>query len=303
MGLFDRFFGRPKGIGGEAPAGEKPVANEAITNPLSLQVLFPGQFSLDAGRLTSALRAYHPSMSGAAFEIDADTAQQGTPLGLAGWGKHVIQAVGFNVPMPSEVVEACVQPAHYGQDLKAQARAHGSHALLYYAGYEPSPREQYVALAAVAGALASQSAMVVLNESGRTSVPAQILAAGEVQGDSLENLRTLPLPFLFCGFVKYEVEGVQGVWMRTYGAYLLGIPELAALAEGHHQGTTYFEIFSNIMDYLLSSGASFEAGHTMQVGEDTFMKLRAATPEEYFLASEGELFVMEPIRQSQINRG
>ena len=71
-------------------------------------------------------------------------------FGLAGWGNHVVRLVGFDAPYPSEALEACVAPAHYGQDLKQQVRASRSHVILYYAGHEANPLDQYVALAAVA---------------------------------------------------------------------------------------------------------------------------------------------------------
>ena len=44
------------------------------------------------------------------------------------------------------------------QDLKQQVRASRSHVILYYAGHEANPLDQYVALAAVAGALANRTA-------------------------------------------------------------------------------------------------------------------------------------------------
>ena len=33
----------------------------------------------------------------------------------AGWGNHVVRLVGFDAPYPSEALEACVAPAHYGR--------------------------------------------------------------------------------------------------------------------------------------------------------------------------------------------
>ena len=54
----------------------------------------------------------------------------------------------------------------------------------------------------------------------------------------------------------------------TYGADRFACPTLAALAEGHHQGEFYSNIFNNIMAYLLQSGAEMDAGHTMQIGEN-----------------------------------
>lgn len=63
-------------------------------------------------------------------------------------------------------------PAHYPAEVKEQVRGHVSHVLLYYAGFETDPLEQYVALAAVAGALAGLQAVAVLNEDAHTSLPA-----------------------------------------------------------------------------------------------------------------------------------
>jgi hypothetical protein len=299
MGITERFFGKA----GPGEAG--PVANKDIESRLSLQLLFADELSpgsLDPGRLTRTLGSTDPSLAQAVFEIDADTAAQGTPIGLAGWGDHVIQFVGFSSPMPQEVVERCVQPAHYGPELKRQAQAHKAHALLYYAGREQDPLEQYVALAAVAGTLAAHGALVVLNESAHTSFPAHALAPGEAEGNLLENLRTLPIPMLYGGFVKYNIPDSPNVWMRTYGNHLLGLPDLAFLAQGHHQGEWVFGTFSNVLNYLRRSGAKFAVGHTMQIGEDTYLKLRAPREEEYFLDSEGEMFVAEAITAEQVNR-
>jgi len=296
MGVMERFFGRRKHDDPESA----PVVNTALQNPPSLQVLFAEPFQLDPAALTQTLQSYHPSLSGATFELDPGLTEKGTPLGLVGWGEHVVQVVGFDVPMPEQVLELCVQPAHYGAELKAAARAHKAHVLLYYGGLATDPLERYVALAVVAGVLATHGALVVLNEAGHTSFPAEALTASE--GDMLEQLRTFPILALYCGFVKYDVEGVKGVWMRTYGGQVMGLPDLATLAEGHHRGQAIFELFSNIYNYLRSSGTRFAAGHTMQVGADLFLRLRSPTSEEYFLDSPGELFVAEMISADEINR-
>jgi len=222
-------------------------------------------------------------------------------FGMIEWGKHVVRCVGFNLPMPQEAVEVCIAPAHYPQELKERARSHKAHVILYYAGYEPSPVEQYVALAATAGVLARLGAIVVLNESGHTSFPADALAGVDSDGDIMDLLRTLPLPILYCGFVKHEVEGIPGVWMRTYGAPLLGLPDFAAHAAGHHEAQRYFGIFDTVFGYLRESGAQLAAGHTMQIGQEEFLRVRYPTDEEPFLESEGELLVTGIIGPDEIN--
>jgi hypothetical protein len=298
VSLFTRFFGR-RG----APGPEQLVANPAIKRPLSLQLLFPTAAALDPHQVVYALRAYHPSMSQARCEIDAGLSQEGKVFGLAGWDNHVVRLVGFDVPMPPAAVEACVGPAHYPQKLKELARAHKSHLLLYYAGYESAPLEQYVALAITAGVLARLGAIVVLNESARTSFPAEVLSNSESNGDIVELLRTLPLPILYCGFAKYEVEGVGGVWMRTHGAPLLGLPDFAVRAAGHHEGQKYFDAFSSILTYLQKSGARMLPGHTMQIGEDQYLRVRAPGEAEKFLqGGDGEVLIAEVITRDQLNR-
>lgn len=110
-----------------------------------------------------------------------------------------------------------------------------------------------------------------------------------------------PLTLIFCGFVKYEVEDVKGVWMRTYGADCFGLPDFAAHAQGHHEGQKYSDIFNNVLRYLLESGAEMAAGHTMQVGETTFMKLRDPLDDEYYLQGHGTTLVVELIEQDECN--
>lgn len=297
MGLFSRFFGQSE----RDDSVTQLRANADIKDPLSLQLLFEGKPELDPERLAEALRGYHPSLSHARCELDPELNQDGKLFGLTGWGTHVIQMVGFAAPMPSEAVEVCVAPSHYPEELKEQARAHAGHLILFYAGHDPDPMEQYVAMAAVAGVLSKFGAIAVLNEAAHTSLPAAVFSGDDVEGDILDIIRSFPIAMLFCGFVKYKIEGTDEVWMRTYGAHLFDIPDLAALAEGHHEGQKYFEIFNNILDYLRESLADVEPGHTLQIGEEEFLRFRAPREDEPALASEWPLLVIESIRPDEIN--
>ena len=91
--------------------------------------------------------------------------------------------------------------------------------------------------------------------------------------------------------------------MRTFGNDLLRLPDLAMHAEGHHQGSEIFDLFANMLAYLRESGAKFEPGHTMQIGEKSWLRLRQPFVEEqYFLESPGEMLVAERITGDQINQ-
>jgi len=298
MSLFSRFLGRKQA---DDLAGRPLVANPDLKNPLSLQVLFSHPYRLDADRLLNALKSYHPSMSEARCEIDAELSQEGTLLGMLGWARHVVRLVGFNAPMPAAAVETCVAPSHYPQKLKEHARSHQAHVLLFYAGYEASPFDQYVALAAAAGVLARLGALVVLNESGHTSLPVAALSGSDSAGDLIDHLRSLPLLFLYCGFVKLEVEGIRGVWMRTYGAPLLGLPDLAAPARGHEEANRFFDMFETIFGYLRESGSRLAQGDTMQIDKEEYLRFRVPNADEGFLAGTGELLVADIIGAHEIN--
>lgn len=298
MSIFSRFFGKRQAddVPGELVAGPK------ADNAPALQFLFADGIKLEPAAVTAAMRAYHPSMAQARYEVADKLNQEGKVFGLAGWGEHVIQVVGFDLPMPKEVVELCVAPSHYAQPLKDQARAQKSHALLWYAGRDGSVIEQFVALAAFAGVLERFGAVVVLNESARTSFPAEALSGKDIEDDMIEQLRALPLPILYCGFVKYDVPNDRQVWMRTYGADVLGLPDFAAYTNGHHEGQRYFDMFGSIMRYMLNTDKRLAAGHTMQIGAEDYLQCRAPTDDETWLESKGKVLVVEIISADQVNR-
>ncbi len=50
-------------------------------------------------------------------------------------------------------------------------------------------------------------------------------------------------------FVKLEVEGIRGIWMRKYGVPLLELPDMAVQARAE-EGHRYFDMFVTIFGYL-----------------------------------------------------
>jgi hypothetical protein len=235
------------------------------------------------------VRAYDPAMAAAEVQFHSDGSEQGAATMLITWKDHVIEAIGIDAPVPPEALGPCLQLSHYAQATKERVRAHRSHYLLWEVG-GAEPLERYVALAGVCGALTGLGALAVLNEAAQTTLPAAVFEKSDEH--MLAVLRALPLPMLYCGFAKYEVEGMRGVWMRTWAAHTMGLPDLALFAAGHDRGQETMELFENVLRYVYDSGAELDAGHTMQVGEDTFARLRSPRKEEYFLESPGKLLVV-----------
>lgn len=296
MDLRDRFFGK-------GSPGGLPVANLAWPDPPSFQLLFSDPLEIDAGVLADGLREYHPDLAQASAELIRVPTPVGLPestvgspalMGLVAWGRHVVKVIGFDSPLPASVLDRTVGPSHYDPALKEAAYTHASHVRLFYAGYDPDVLEQHVALAATAAALVQFGAIVTANETARTSVPAPaLLPHEEDRGDMLRAYRSLPLPFLYAGFVKIEVEGEPGIWMRTYGCHVFALPDLAIRAETNHHGTATFNLFANMLAHLREGGQSFEPGDMIQTA-GWQMQLREAKPTEWFLETRGRLLVLEP---------
>src|SRR5262249_29390149 len=143
--------------------------------------------------------------------------------------------------------------------------------------------------------------ILLLNEAARCAFPAEALWPDESDQDSLETLRAMPIPLLYGGFVKIEIEEEPGVWMRTFGNNNLNLPDLALKAEGHHQGSETFDMFANMLAYLRESGSVFAPGHTMQIGEELYLRLRAPAEAEWYLESDGQMLVAEKISSQEIN--
>jgi len=293
MALKDRFFGK-----GTPKLGEPPVSNNHLKDPPGFALLYSDIPELDPVHLTNVLRDYHTELKRATAEFIKDDANT---IGLIGWGRHVVKVVVFDFPMMSEAVVRCVQPAHYDPELKQEAYQHKAHALLFYAGYETDPLEQHVALAAAAAGMTHFGGLVVMNELGRASMPAlALLPHEEDKGDTLGTLRTFPLPLLYAGFVKIEIENEPGVWMRTYGCQAFKLPDLALHADMHNQGTAVFNLFANTLNYLRTSGKEFIPGDKVNVGEGMFLHIRERTEDEWFLKSEGTLLVLERAIEEEV---
>jgi hypothetical protein len=235
--------------------------------PLSLQLLFPGPVGLSARELGRMLGELHPSLAQARVEIRTSATDTGLEQRVrVKWGQHTVHVTLVDTPIPAELMEQAVEPAHYGDELKDKAEAHTAHAVISYWGEEPDPLEQYLTLGMIAVALAPLGAIVVLNATAYTSYPIQLLVPRP--GEDLDKLlRALPLTSLFVGFVTVQVEGVEGVWMRTCGAPLMDLPDLAWHAHSYDETQRMFFVFNDIFLAMRSAGVRFSEGDKVEEGE------------------------------------
>ena len=280
MSLFARLFGK-----------KSKVENTNIKQSIGLSVVFKGPLNFDKDKVLDKLRFLDSSITNVDYETPAGDLEQGV-FALVSWGKHVVRLIGFNTPFPADVLETCVAPAHYSQDIKDQIRKNDSHIILYYKGNDEDVLEQYLALSRLAACFDEFNALAVINEDAHSSLPTNVLSDLLSDENSAKSLCDC-LPLFFCGFVKYILEDAKGVWMRTYNADAFGLPDFAVLANNHDEGSYYFDMFGNILSYLRQSGATMNPGDTMEIGDNKMLSLRAPQEDEYFLKDKGNVLVVE----------
>ena len=274
--------------------------------PISLQVVLPTPFAecgLDGPTLAAEVRAYHRDMNEAVVEFAvADTPEVanlvnpgGPPLSwaaLASWGDHAVRLAGFDAPMPYGPIASCVAPALMPPEVKRDAAAHRSHVLLDHGGPSADPYERYLALMTVAGALARFGATAVLNEEGRTACPAFDLIPEDSE-DAFATLRTLPLTYVMIGFARTSVGAPERPWVRTYGAHLFGLPDLAYQATGQGEWGTVFGWFAATLGYARETASTLAAGQALNLdGETELLLTSPPRPGGDLFESEGELLVV-----------
>ena len=288
MGIFSRFF--------EKKSESKQMGNSIVPNPeidssVGLSIVFKGALDINNDKLLTKLKSVDPTIKDIRYEVPFGQLEEGMWI-LVSWGKHIIRILGLNAPYPQNELELCVTPASYSQEIKQQIYESDSHLLLYYVGYEQDVLEQYLALTRLAVCFEQFNALAVINEDAHTSLPINFINELASEKDGLTTLGEC-LPLLFCGFVKYEIENIKGIWMRTYGANIFGLPNFAVLANSYEESDYYFDMFSNILNYLRQSKVTMNPGDTMEMGDNRMMSLRVPKDDEYFLKDQGDLLVIE----------
>jgi hypothetical protein len=172
-----------------------------------------------------------------------------------------VAAVG--APLPREVVDQCLPVAHLRPEQKEELASHAAHALVVHEGDDPPGVDGLVALYQTAWALRADAVVGVMNPVTWMCLTTEML--GEtMKHDFVEAVRASPAESLalWLGFVKlFKPDGTT--WLVTRGGWLVGLPDLAWLAQDLEETDAVFSMFASILDYVFTSGTRLAAGHTI----------------------------------------
>ena len=295
MGLFDWLKG----------SKEKPETGAAP----AMLVLLDGMPVIDAAQAAQALGAIEPLRVAPKIEIinapvggrtTGGEEVEGALHGSAEFDSHSIGIVGFDTPVPAQVLEKTVKVSNWTGEARDQLENHNAHLVLMHSGGGASTLEKYIALYKLAGVLGGSNLCGVLIEDAWTCAPADLtreFANPEMLGTFRESIP----PILFTGFIRFMTD--DGPWFVTKGQHLFNAPDLCMEGAGE-KPSEVMDLFMNIFLYVTGQKAQIAPGHTLQVAEDDYLKFNEVAPDnpwKDWLLGAGKTLQLTRIAKEEIN--
>ncbi|MBW6465676.1 MAG: DUF4261 domain-containing protein [Brevefilum sp.] len=173
---------------------------------------------------------------------------------------HQLQMAGLAAPLPPGVIDRTVMVSPWGAQIKAAMRQHRAHISLVYAGQNPDPVEQMLALYALAGTFETEDLLGIVNPNAwNAHPPADFLSPA-----SLAQFRQ-EIPFnLWVGYVRFYTDD-QSFWLVTKGHHVFDVPDLAYFIEPGQDPDAVITLFTNLFYYLYEDDVFVTAGDTLEI--------------------------------------
>jgi len=188
---------------------------------------------------------------------------------------HLLRLVGLAAPLPAPELQRCLQPAHLNPQQKQSLAAHKTHMICTCEGNSSRGVEKFIALYKLAYALSEKAMRGVVNPMTWMCQSSDMLP-NIMTSRFLDAFRSSPANSLaiWLGFVKFFKPN-NTVWFATKGNPFFGVPDFAYLGKSLAETDEIYDIFAAITTYAYQSEAHIAAGHTLQIGEDTFLRFRS----------------------------
>ncbi len=209
-------------------------------------------------------------------------------LGELRFADHLVQIAGLSNPLPQDIMDRTVHVSPWQPQIRAAMRQHRSHLSLVYAGMDPNPIEQMIALYRTAAALQNENLLGIVNENAWTAHP----PADFLGPDHLASYRD-QIPFiLWVGYVKFYLDR-ESYWLVTKGQHIFDVPDLASLVTDAAAEEQTINRFTEIFYYIYENDVAVVAGDTLELastGETLALKEVTEHPE-WLMGPSGTLVV------------
>lgn len=288
-----------KEISNEADVNvDRMDSNEEKEHSFALYLLFSKPPKFNSGEIRSRIE----KISNGEVFIE-NILEDGDTTNSYGYAKidgENFQIVGFDVGIPPEICDYTINCA-YGNREELQAMAeHTYHIIAFYRGKNKDYNVIYNAFAKLAYGFAEDNFVGMANGYA-WNVIAPSLIKGLFEDEMLEGFVSTPAMMVWRNFVKIPYD--NKVWFVTKGNNIYGVHEYAYKGESFEDSQMVYDMFEDIFNYEYSERPVIEAGHTLQLGDDVFLKFRDVYEIEGDLQGEGiGTLVIELIGEDEINK-
>ncbi|MEW9097061.1 MAG: DUF4261 domain-containing protein [Clostridiaceae bacterium] len=298
MGLIDKFLGRKEN---KNDLNQNKDENEGkdlnLENGPALIMVFDTLPIIDGKNLSKRIEKIEKLNTEVEVTIEKELNNGETLLSVIEFDDHKIKLVGFNAPLPDDVINYTVDCSYWKPEDKDNIRNHKAHIICYYDGQNLDPSEKYIALYKVIYGFREKGLVGIINEGAWTCQPAYVVE-DLVGKEMLMASREVPPLMLWTNFIKMPMD--YGTWMFTKGNHIFGVNDFAYLGD-INEAAEINEIFNNIFYYIYENQAIVESGHTLQIEEEVYLKFRDVYRENEYLESPLGTLVIEKINQNEIN--
>lgn len=209
------------------------------------------------------------------------------------------QLVGIDVPLPSEISEYTIGCAYGKREELEDMSNHTYHIIAFYRGNSTDYNVIYNAFAKLAYGFLEDSFVGMANGYAWNVITPSLLK-GLFEDERIEEFSSTPAMMVWRNFVKMPYD--NKVWFVTKGNNIYGVHEYAFKGDSFEDSQMVYNMFEDIFNYEYSEKPVIEAGHTLQIGDDVFIRFREVYEIEDDLQGEGiGTLVLELITEDEIN--
>lgn len=250
------------------------MSSEKKTNALIL--LFNTMPKIDCSQLAASIAEIEPVEGEVSVNnLGSDDPQQ-LGLGLIEFEDHQLQLFGLDIAVPQTTIEHTIGFSEWRTSDTDPMRQHTAHILCFYEGSNPDPVEQIIALYKVASCFLPLGLLGVLDETAWNCIPSSFFEVIFKPG-SLDRCREV-IPMGIWNNVVKVARPNGGIWICSKGNHRFGVQDFAYLGE-MSDFDSIRDTIASLFYYSVSSGITFTAGETAQIGDR--VALRFSTPIEF----------------------
>ncbi|MDO5516686.1 MAG: hypothetical protein Q4F66_03975 [Clostridium sp.] len=219
--------------------------------------------------------------------------------GFADIDGETFKLVGLDTSIPQEVSSYTVGCAYGDQEEIEAMKNHTYHIIAFYTGSNTDYNIIYNAYAKLAYGFSEDNFVGMANGYAWNAVTPS-LVKGLFEDERIEEFASTPAMMVWRNFIKIPYN--DKVWFVTKGNNVYGVHEYAYKGDSLDDSQQVYDMFEDIFNYEYTIDTEIRAGHTLQIGEEVFLRFKDLYEIKDDLQGEGiGTLVLELVTRDEIN--